>query len=103
METPIEIIYTIFALAFALMFIGIWKKIPFAMVISGVLITFLFIITDSITALGDTNTCVTDIAQDTTTCTMSPYVLDMWIKILGMLLGNIFIMGGTLIWKASED
>lgn len=103
MELPIEVLGLVFLFTITLSVIGAWKKIPFAMVIGGILITFIFILTDSITALGDTNTCVTDIAQDTTTCTVSPYVLDMWVRIVFMLFGTILMIGGALTWKAIKE
>jgi hypothetical protein len=102
MQVPFEIIMGIFALTFTLSIIGVWKKIPVAMFIGGALITFVFLLTDSITALGDTNTCVSTL-PDTTTCTQSPYELDVWIKIIFMLLGSVFMIGGALIWKATEE
>jgi hypothetical protein len=101
MEIPFELIMALFSLTFVLAIIGVWKKIPLAMFVGGALITFTFILTDSITALGDTQTCTTEIA--TTTCTFEPYVLDVWIKILFMLLGSVFMIAGALIWKAIED
>ena len=102
MELPIEVLYAIFALGFSLAVIGIWKKIPLTMFIAGALITFIFIFTDSITALGDTQTCVTTL-PDTTTCSFEPYTLDVWVKIIFMLLGACFMLAGALIWKAIEE
>lgn len=101
MEIPFEVLTLIIVLSFALSIIGAWKKIPFTMVIGGALMTFIFIMTDSITALGDTQTCTT--ASATTTCTFQPYVLDMWAKIIMMLVGTILMIGGALIWKTMED
>lgn len=102
MELPIEILGLIFAFTIALSAIGAWKKIPFAMVIAGALITFIFILTDSITALGDTQTCETTLPS-TTTCTFAPHVLDMWVKIVFMLFGTVMMIGGALMWKEIED
>lgn len=102
MELPFEIIIAIFTLTIALSVIGIWKKIPLAMFIGGALLTFVFILTDSITALGDSQTCETDVSQNSTTCTAQPYVLDTWIKIIFALLGSVFMITGALVWKAIE-
>lgn len=101
MQLPFEILMGLFALCFTLSVIGVWKKIPISMFIAGAIITFVFILTDSITALGDTQICTTEIA--TTTCTLEPYELDVWVKILFAMLGGVFMIVGALIWKATEE
>lgn len=101
MELPIEILGLVFFFTIALSVIGAWKKIPFAMVIAGALITFIFILTEGITSLGDTQTCTT--ASAITTCTFAPYTLDMWVRIVFMLFGTIIMIGGALTWKATEE
>lgn len=101
MELPFEIIIAVFISTLSLSVIGAWKKIPFAMVLAGVLFTFIFIMTDSITALGDTQTCIT--VSATTTCTFAPHVLDWNVRIVFMLFGTILMIGGGLTWKATKD
>lgn len=101
MQIPFEILMGFFLFTISTAIIGVWKKIPMLMFIGGAILTFLFILTDDITALGDTQECTTAIA--TTTCTFDPYILDPWVKILFMLLGSIFMIGGALVWKAIEE
>ena len=101
MEVPFEILSLFVFAMLGLAILSAWKKIPFGMTIAGAFITFLFILTDSVTALGDSQTCTTAIAS--TTCEFEPYVLDMWIKIIFMLLGCVLMIGGALIWKATEN
>lgn len=101
MEIPFEIFIGLFATMVSLSVIGIWKQIPLMMFVGGALITFVIILTDSMPALGDSQTCTTAIA--TTTCTQEPYILDPWIKIIFAIFGSLFMIGGALIWKAMED
>lgn len=102
MEIPIEILGLFFVSNIAISIIGIWKKIPLMMFIGGALITFIFILTDSITSLGDTQTCTTTLPSSTS-CTFQPYDLDPWVKIIFMLFGVLFMIGGALIWKTIEE
>lgn len=101
MQLPFEILIGIFTLTIALALIGVWKKVPFAMFIGGALLVFIFLLTEEITALGDTQTCTTVSAS--TTCEFEPYVLDVWVKLIFMILGSIFMITGALIWKATEE
>lgn len=49
MDIPVEIFLSLIAFCFATAVIGIWKRIPFLMLIGGAIIAFSAIITDNIT------------------------------------------------------
>lgn len=101
MELPFEMLIGFFFLTVVLAIIGLLKKAPYLMFIGGAMLTFLFILTDSVTALGGSQTCITT-SPNTTTCTFEPYTLDAWVKILFCLLGSLFMIAGALIWKTEE-
>lgn len=101
MEIPFEMLMGVFILTISMAVIGVWKKIPIAMSIGGAILTVIFILTDSIPALGDTQTCTTEL--QTTTCEFEPYVLDVWVRIFFMLLGSIFMIMGALVWQGIKD
>ena len=89
------------AITIALSVVGIWKRIPLLMFIGGALITYMAIFTDSVTALGDTQTCTTAIA--TTTCIFEGFDFTQPdIKIMFGILGSMVMIGGALIWKTVE-
>lgn len=102
MELPFEILIALFANMIALSVIGVLKQIPLMMFIGGALFTFILIPVDSIPALGDTMTCVSTL-PDTTTCEDDSYILDVWVKIVLLIFGSLFMLGGALIWKAMEE
>lgn len=102
MDVPVELLYVLVAIGMSFSFIGVIKKAPVAMFLSGAMITFVFLMTDNIVALGDTQTCTTTL-PNSTTCEFAPYPLDIWVKIIFMLLGASFMVIGAVIWKGSEE
>jgi len=102
MDVPIEILQLFVLISMPLSLIGIIKKAPVAMFISGAMLAFLFLLVDNVTSLGATQTCTTTLPS-TTSCTFSPYPLDAWVKILFCLLGSVFMIVGAVIWKGNDE
>jgi hypothetical protein len=78
---------------------GLWKKIPFLMLVGGAVITFMAILpidvsngsrVESITESGNDN--IINWEDD-------PAQLDVYPKIFFGLLGSMFMLAGALVWK----
>jgi hypothetical protein len=102
LNLPVELIYALIAISMPFSFIGVIKKAPVAMFLSGAMITFVFLLTDGITSLGDTQTCTTTL-PNVTTCELASYPLDIWVKIIFMLIGSSFMLVGAVIWKGNDN
>jgi len=83
--------------------VGIWSRVYFLTIIAGSLIAFLAIIPMDLvngTRIEELDT-TTDII--TTEYEDDPVQIDIYPKIFFGLLGSMFMIGGSLSWKADKD
>jgi hypothetical protein len=95
-DIPIEIFSVMLGTMIAIGVIGLWKNNPMVMFISGALITFLGIITDTI-VLGQLPVTST-VSGSTTTYVFASnnFIFTEWHKIIFMLIGSVAMIFGAI-------
>lgn len=102
MVLDITIFLSLVSFCILLGIIGIWKKIPFLMLIGGAMIAFLTIIPmdfrdgSRIETLDTTTDIIVPTYED------EPVEFDIYPKIFFALMGSMFMLGGALIWKNGD-
>jgi len=101
---PIELFLPFIAVSLAMAIIAFLprEKQPFLMMLSGFMIAFLSVITDTIILGKIPDTSV--VSGSTTTYFFKDNTFDFngWPKILFALVGSILFFVGTIIWKNEE-
>jgi len=99
MALDITIFLSFISFCIILGIIGMWKKIPFLMLIGGVLITSLIILPidfrdgTRIESLDTTTDIIIPTYED------DPVTFDVYPKIFFGIMGSMFMIAGALIWK----
>lgn len=102
MATDINIFLPIITLCIMLGVIGIWKKVPFLMLVGGVIIGMLAVLPlDLVNGVRVESIDTTDDINEVN-WEDDPIQIDVYPKIFIGLLGGMFLLGGALIWK-NED
>ena len=102
MVLDITIFLSFISFCIILGIVGMWKRIPFLMLIGGALIASLTILPIDFrdgTRISEIDT-TTDIV--TTEYEDDPVVFDVYPKIFFGIMGSMFMMAGALTWKDGD-
>lgn len=100
-NVPIEVFLPLIALSLSMGVLGMWKKIPFVLLISGAIITFIAIDTTSISLGKIPEKSVTTGLTTTYTFIDNTFEFTQWHKIFISLIGSIIMFIGAFQFKES--
>lgn len=102
MATDINIFLPIITLSVILGVVGIWKQMPFLMLVGGALIAMLAVL--PLDLINGSRVESIDTSTDTNTVTWQddPIQIDTYPRIFLGMLGSMFLLGGALIWKNND-
>lgn len=99
MATDINIFLPLITLSIMLGVIGIWKQIPFLMLVGGAIISMLAVLPLELVNGVRVESIDTTTDINTVTWQDDPIQIDVYPRIFLGLLGSMFLLGGALIWN----